>query len=385
MELLRRLLGISANSSAEAVDDIVITHGSDEDYLPEEPHIEPPTAQDIIESRAASAGDDDDDATAPLSPGSALSPDNALSSDSALSPDSDEPDTDSVTNVPASTAPLGDHPTPYGTRPLTEPETFVPESGQRIVFGQRSDVGMARINNQDACFSLLGSGDSAEGMSDFAFFVVADGMGGHQDGERASAITTRIVTKYVVEHIFAAVLNNTMNDPERPSISDVLRDAVQDANDAVTDEIPEGGTTVTSVVILGDMAYIAHVGDSRAYMIIDNVMEQVTRDHSLVQRLIELDQLTPEEAAKHPQRNVLYRAIGQSDTLDVDAITRRLPPRSRMMLCSDGLWNMVSEDVILSTITRSSSPQEACNRLVDLANDHGGPDNITVILIQMPG
>ena len=86
------------------------------------------------------------------------------------------------------------------------------------------------------------------------------------------------------------------------------------------------------------------MGDSRAYLITDDRIEQITRDHSLVQRLIELDQLTPEEAMDHPQRNVLYRAIGQSETLDVDAITRRLPPHARLMLCSDGLWNMVPED-----------------------------------------
>jgi protein phosphatase len=114
-------------------------------------------------------------------------------------------------------------------------------------------------------------------------------------------------------------------------------------------------------------------------------MEQVTRDHSLVQRLIELDQLTPEEAAEHPQRNVLYRAIGQSENLDVDAITRRLPPQSRLLLCSDGLWNMVAEDTILSVISRYDNPQDVCDELVRLANDRGGPDNVSVIFVQVPG
>jgi serine/threonine protein phosphatase PrpC len=234
-------------------------------------------------------------------------------------------------------------------------------------------------------FSLLGTGSSADNLPDFGLFIVADGMGGHHDGEKASSITTRIVAMNLLSNLYLALLNQDMDDPERPTITDVLRDAVQSANEAVTEKIPEGGTTVTAAVILGDLAYVAHVGDSRAYLITEEGIEQITRDHSLVQRLIELDQLTPEEAAEHPQRNVLYRAIGQNDNLDVDAITRRLPARSRLLLCSDGLWNLVPEDTILDEISKHTNPQEACNRLVRMANDRGGPDNITVILVQVPG
>jgi serine/threonine protein phosphatase PrpC len=272
-----------------------------------------------------------------------------------------------------------------GTRPLPPLETIVPKPGQRLHFGQLSDVGMVRGNNQDAMFSIVSSGSSVDDLPDFGLFIVADGMGGHQEGERASAITTRMIAKHVIHEIFTVVLEQRMNDPERPSIAEILRMAIQRANESVTDEIPEGGTTATVTVILGDLAYIAHVGDSRAYLITSEGIEQITRDHSLVQRLIELDQLTPEEAAEHPQRNVLYRAIGQSENLDVDAITRRLPPRSRVLLCSDGLWNMVSEDTILSVISRHSDPQDVCDELVQLANDRGGPDNISVILVQVPG
>jgi protein phosphatase len=272
-----------------------------------------------------------------------------------------------------------------GTRPLPPLETIIPQPGQRIIFGQLSDVGMVRGNNQDAVLSILSSGTSTDELPDFGLFVVADGMGGHQEGERASAITTRIVAKHVMSEIFAALLTQTMGDPDRSPIANILSAAVQEANESVTEQIPEGGTTVTTAVILGDLAYIAHVGDSRAYLITEDRIEQVTRDHSLVQRLIELDQLTPEEAIEHPQRNVLYRAIGQSESLDVDAITRRLPPRSHLLLCSDGLWNMVPEDTIMDVVTRHSDPQIACNELIKLSNERGGPDNITVTLVQMPG
>jgi serine/threonine protein phosphatase PrpC len=210
-------------------------------------------------------------------------------------------------------------------------------------------------------------------------------MGGHHDGEKASAITVRIVAEYILEEIYVALLKQKMNDPDRPTISDILQAAVQKANETVTEEIPEGGTTATVTVVLGDLAYIAHVGDSRAYLITDEGIEQVTRDHSLVQRLIELDQLTPAEAIDHPQRNVLYRAIGQSDSLDVDAVTRRLSPRARLLLCSDGLWNLVSEETLAEVVSKHADPQEACSTLVKMANERGGPDNITVILAQVPG
>ncbi len=272
-----------------------------------------------------------------------------------------------------------------GTRPLPPLETIVPEPGVRLLFGQLSDVGMVRGNNQDAVLSFLSSGTSDDDLPDFGLFVVADGMGGHQEGERASSVTTRMVARHVLNEILKPMLERRMNDPDRPGIADILREAVKQANEAVTSEIPDGGTTATAAVILGDLVHIAHVGDSRAYMITDDGMEQITRDHSLVQRLIELDQLTPEEAAEHPQRNVLYKAIGQSETLEADTITRRLQPHARLLLCSDGLWNMVLEDTIQEVVRQAISPQEACNQLVKLANERGGPDNITVALVQAPG
>lgn len=365
MDFLRRILGLSSNSSTDVLaptsdEEIHITHQGEATESPEtppEPFIETPAPEDAVEMSAASASTQDQVATAPLGM------------------DQDEVD------VETSKAEA----MPVGTRPLPPFERYAPQPGQRVIFGQLSNVGMVRGNNQDAVFSMLSAGTSIDDLPDFGLFVVADGMGGHQEGERASAITTRIVAKYVLNEIFLILLNQQMNDPDRPPIASVLSTAVQEANESVTAEIPEGGTTVTTAVILGDLAYIAHVGDSRAYLITDDKIEQITRDHSLVQRLIELDQLTPEEAVEHPQRNVLYRAIGQSESLDVDAITRRLPPSAHLLLCSDGLWNMVDEETILEYIAKYDNPQVVCNELVNIANERGGPDNITVILIRMPG
>lgn len=349
MKFLRRVFGVTPSSRQADDEGITITREADSDALLEEPVIQSPEKDPA--PAAANGGQ------------------------GKLSQANDETD-------PLLEENLGGI---LGTRPLPRLETPPRMPGQRLVFGQFSDVGLVRGNNQDAIFALLASSASSDGMPDFGVFIVADGMGGHTDGEKAASITTRIVAQHVVEQILGAMLTQRMDDPERPAITEILREAFQLANRAVATQIPEGGTTASMAAVIGDLAYIAHVGDSRVYQISDAGIEQITRDHSLVQRLIELDQLTPEEAAEHPQRNVLYRAIGQNETLDVDAITRRLPPRSRLLLCSDGLWNLVPEETIREISAAHSSPQEVCERLVALANERGGPDNISVIVVQVPG
>jgi serine/threonine protein phosphatase PrpC len=211
-------------------------------------------------------------------------------------------------------------------------------------------------------------------------------MGGHHDGEKASATTARVVAAQVTSRIYLPLLtSNGKGTEDRPPITEVLVESVQKANVDVIASVPEGGTTLTAVAVIGDLAYIVHVGDSRVYLITNDGLEQVTRDHSLVQRLIELDQLTAEEAADHPQKNVLYRAIGQSEALEVDAITRRLPPNSRLLLCSDGLWNQVEDKEIGEIVMSHDNPQVVCDKLVALANTRGGTDNITTILLRLPG
>lgn len=273
---------------------------------------------------------------------------------------------------------------PGSTRQLPPLETYVSKPGKHLLVGVNSDVGMVRNNNQDSVYTMFSANLSADEIPDFGLFVVADGMGGHQEGEKASAITTRTIAQYIADKFYMRLLN-PKDDTEKPVISEILAEAVQKANDSVAEKIPQGGTTVTAAVVLGDLSYIAHVGDSRAYLITGDSIDQITRDHSLVQRLIELDQLTPDEAASHPQRNVLYRALGQGDHLEVDAVTRRLPPGARLMLCSDGLWNQVPEATLRNIVTSTRTPQEACDKLIAAANEHGGLDNISVVIVQVPG
>ena len=307
----------------------------------------------------------------------------------------DDPETVETPKVEQPTAPLED-PAPKvvtanlemlhadgATRPLPE-ETLIAFLGNgHLTFGQASDVGMVRTNNQDAAHSFFSTSRSADDRPDFGLFIVADGMGGHHDGEKASAITISTVATQVMTTILTPMLAGETENT--PPITEALTTAIEKANAEVIKHVPDGGTTLTCAIVIGDLAYIAHVGDSRIYLITKDNMEQLTRDHSLVQRLIELDQLTPEEAAEHPNKNMLYRALGTNELIEVDTITRRLPPKSRLVLCSDGLWNQVDGKEILEVIKQTPSPQEACNKLVALANKHGGVDNVSVVLLHMPG
>ena len=154
---------------------------------------------------------------------------------------------------------------------------------------------------------------------------------------------------------------------------------------SIVKESMNSGTTVTAAVIYSDQLMIAHVGDSRAYSIYpDGSLKVLTRDHSLVKRLEELGQITSEEAALHPQRNVLYRALGQNEPFEPDSSSYPLPRGGHLMLCSDGMWGLVSADEISSVIRNTPSPEVACQMLVNSANAAGGPDNITIVIIRIP-
>lgn len=275
---------------------------------------------------------------------------------------------------------------PSITRPLPDAEQFNDPAKGHLAFGQASDQGMVRLNNQDAAFSFYFTSETVDEFPDFGIFVVADGMGGHKEGEKASAITARTMATEVLSKIYMPLVNgiNTI-DTDQPTIVEAMVEAVQKANEAVRTQVDDGGTTLTGVVIRGEAAHIAHVGDSRAYWINNNSsIERITRDHSVVERLIELGQITAEEAEYHEQRNVLYRAIGQNEEVEVEIHRKRLVPNSHILLCSDGLWNMVSDNDILEIIKSTPDTQIACDKLVALANAHGGSDNITAILIKMP-
>ncbi|MFQ3536356.1 MAG: Stp1/IreP family PP2C-type Ser/Thr phosphatase [Aggregatilineales bacterium] len=264
---------------------------------------------------------------------------------------------------------------------MTQIVPFVAPPSKHLLYGLNSHQGMVRNNNEDASFALLSAQQGACAMPDFGLFVVADGMGGHERGERASSLAVRVVSQHLLQDFYLKRLAGE----DDLYIGEILTKALEKANQAVAREVPDSGTTLTAAVIQGSIGYFGHVGDCRAYCVMQDGIVQLTKDHSLVQRLIDLDHLTPDEAAVHPQRNVLYRAIGQNESLEIDSFMKPLEEGSRLLLCSDGLWNLVSEERIWQVVNNSSTPQEACDRLVELANEKGGNDNITVILIQLPG
>ncbi len=230
-----------------------------------------------------------------------------------------------------------------------------------VLIGAATDVGRVRDHNEDAYLV-----DDRLGL-----FAVADGMGGHQAGEVASAIA--------LEALRAAVTSG-----------EGIRDAVTSANDAVyekstTDDRLRGmGTTLTAgTLAAGDTLLLGHVGDSRAYALRDHQLERLTTDHSLVEELIQAGELTEEQAEHDPRRSMITRALGIEPTVEVDLYPIQVHDGDRLLLCSDGLTGMVREDEIAEVLNEERDPNQAAHRLIDMANAGGGIDNITVLIVDL--
>jgi PPM family protein phosphatase len=236
----------------------------------------------------------------------------------------------------------------------------------RIIAAGVTDTGQVRPANEDAY--LVGE----------SVFAVADGMGGHLAGEVASATALE-----PIEELDGKVF------PDATEAVSALREAVVAANDRVSRMAADEpsyrgmGTTLTATMIEGRRVHIAHVGDSRAYLLRNGHFSQLTDDHTLVQHLVDEGQITREEAATHPQRSIITRAIGVSREVDVDSMSLDLEPGDQLLLCSDGLTGVVEDEVIESELTPDVEPQEALDRLVERANAAGGPDNITIVILKV--
>ncbi len=253
----------------------------------------------------------------------------------------------------------------------------------RIIVGASQSTGLERDHNEDAQLVIKGDSAGAEPLPEFGLFMVADGMGGHRSGEVASNISIRSVARKLMEETILHILDLDSPNDMLP-LQELLHDALDEANSAVVEQVPGGGTTMTAVLLLGSQMTIGHVGDSRAYSINNGQIEILTRDHSLVERLKELGQLTAEEAESHPQRNVLYRAIGQGANLEIDVFTTTAPKGGHLLICSDGLWGVVPDPQIKHVVNDAPHPQIACEQLVQAANLAGGPDNISVVIVRFP-
>jgi serine/threonine protein phosphatase PrpC len=230
-----------------------------------------------------------------------------------------------------------------------------------------TDVGRTRSGNEDSYF---------RGRTVFA---VADGLGGHQGGEVASAAA--------VEPL-ATLDGREFADPAEAA--EALAGAIADANSAILDQASGNpglwgmGTTVTAAAVAGDQLQLAHVGDSRAYLLRDGSLDQVTTDHTVVGELVRRGRLTPAQAAVHPERSILTRAVGLDPRIPVDTPDPiDLRPGDQILLCSDGLTEAVPDPQIGELLATNPDGDAACHALIDTANNAGGPDNITLIVIRV--
>ena len=280
----------------------------------------------------------------------------------------------------ATTAPLTDHQIQSiinNQTPHYELQQLIAASGQ--------SVGKQREHNEDSLLSITSTIAGNTGNIPFGLYIVADGMGGHQFGEVASNAAIRIMGGHVLRS-FHSYLFNLPTQPMQEPLQEIMESAMKDAHRFVQREAPGSGTTVTAALVLGQQVTLAHVGDSRAYAIYpDGRINTVTRDHSLVKRLEELGHLSADEAANFPHRNVLIRALGQGEALEADVFTIAFPQPGYLMLCSDGLWGVIGDQEIYRAVTEAPTLQRACQNLVEAANVAGGPDNISVVLIQLIG
>lgn len=256
---------------------------------------------------------------------------------------------------------------------------------QQLLSACGQSTGKQRDSNEDSLLAVTTTIAGPGGGVPFGLYVVADGMGGHQDGEIASNAAIRVFAGNIMRK-FSPYLFNLPSQIIDESLQEIMLSAVDEAHHTIQRHAPGSGTTLTAALVLGQQMTIAHIGDSRAYASYpDGRMELLTRDHSLVKRLEELGQLTSLEAAASPHRNVLIRALGQSEAVEPDIFTLPFPPGGTLLLCSDGLWGVVSDTNMQQIVMEMPTLSGACQNLVLAANNAGGPDNISVVLAQIVG
>jgi PPM family protein phosphatase len=278
------------------------------------------------------------------------------------------------------------HPTPS--------ETPVPRSGVRLRLAGRTDVGITRDHNEDAfAFLDLATGQSHQEVHDGVIdvglrgvvLVVADGMGGAAAGEIAS----EMAVEAVLDTFRAQWMNNVGRDTD--TFVETIRDSADTANHrifAYAGAHPEHagmGTTATIAGLLGNSLYLAQVGDSRAYIVRDGVAQQITKDQSLMQQLIEAGEMTPDQAEVSERRNIILQALGPDSTVRPDFTQQPMARGDTLVMCSDGLTTHLRATDIARIVSASSDPDDACEQLIAAANAEGGHDNITVLVAQFQG
>ena len=232
-----------------------------------------------------------------------------------------------------------------------------------------TDVGQRRKINQDCVYASVAPVGNLPNL-----FIVADGMGGHRAGDFAS----RFAVNAVRESIGASQETNPIK---------LIRDAIELANRGILRESDEHeemrgmGTTIVVTTIIDRYAYTANVGDSRLYLLGDS-LKQITKDHSLVEEMVRLGEITEAEARNHPDKNIITRAVGATPYVDIDFFDYKVEPGGMILMCSDGLSNMVEDEDIRRILRRTDPIEDKARVLVETANENGGKDNIAVILVE---
>jgi len=263
--------------------------------------------------------------------------------------------------------------------------------GVQLLAGQRSDVGILRAASadEDSLFSLtLTSIYDSTARPTLGLYFVADGMGGHGDGEIASRIVSETVADTLLTTLVLPLFRGQTMNPDVIGLA--MDDAIQSANARLIEEARargnDMGTTLTMALVVDDQVYVANVGDSRTYFWHEGELRQVTEDHSAVYQLYRKGILTEQEIYTHPRRNEITRSMGLRGDVQVDYFRETLAPGDALLLCCDGLWEMLHNDGIADVLlTDYGNPQVLCDELIKRANQAGGEDNISVILVRTLG
>jgi serine/threonine protein phosphatase PrpC len=279
--------------------------------------------------------------------------------------------------------------------PQNDPEKTVPYSmrhlyGQRLGFvvGTRSDPGIKRRYkpNEDSLFAAQGIMGNGPAPTLFGLFVVADGMGGHANGEDASRLAIQTIINYLLPRV---VESPPRTDNVDAMYLQLLAEGVQEANLAVyqnnMEQRADMGTTITATLLIDTSAYVANVGDSRTYIYRPSEgLRKITTDHSVVASLVEAGIIKPDDIYTHPKRHQIYRSLGEKPGVDIDTFTVQLQRGDKVLLCSDGLWDMV-RDPKIEAVIKQSDPNSAltADALIQAALEGGGEDNVSVIVVHM--
>ena len=268
-----------------------------------------------------------------------------------------------------------------------ETEGTVFPHGITLTVGYASHTGMVRDLDEDSlCVLTLAGVYKSVTEPSLGLFIVADGMGGHEGGEVASKLTVQTIVRDLVRDVLVRRFSTEEQMPAE-TIHTCLTEAINNANEQVyhlaQKRANDMGCTLTMALVMDGRAYIANVGDSRTYIRAQEGLKQITTDHSVVASLIAAGMAEPEEIYTHPDRSLVYRAIGTKPTVEVDIYEEKLAPGDTLLLCCDGLWEAIHDEGIDEVLLSQPDPQAACNEMIRRANQAGGEDNISVIVVKV--